>query len=274
IEDCEVSNTGVRADNAEGIDSIGSVGLMIRRSYIHDTRTTGIYLKGGARDGVVERCRIARSGQAGLLLGQDTDLEYMRDGTQFEAINCVGRNNIIEGAKGAGIGTYSGHNIRFENNTVYDSARENQAGFYVAMNHRDVPSRQVTFKNNILVQFSERPMAFIVNMAGPLACDSNIYFRPGGGPYKFWQEVWPDAANYWQSFSDWQKALNVDKRSIIADPRLDSANLYRLSAGSPAIDRGEPAAGVTSDYAGAARPQGKGTDIGAHETATGPRGLL
>ncbi|HYP25815.1 MAG TPA: hypothetical protein VE262_03765, partial [Blastocatellia bacterium] len=30
IEDCEVSNTGVRADNAEGIDSIGSVGLMIR----------------------------------------------------------------------------------------------------------------------------------------------------------------------------------------------------------------------------------------------------
>jgi hypothetical protein len=267
IEDCEISNTGERADNAEGIDSIGSVGVTIRRCYVHDTRTTGIYLKGGARDGVVEQCRIARAGHAGLLLGQDTDLEYMRDKTEFEAINCVGRNNVVEDTKGAGIGTYSGNYIRFENNTVYNAARENQAGFYVVMNHRDVPARQVSFRNNILVQLSERPMAFIVNMSGPLACDSNIYFRPGGGPYKFWQEIWPDTANYWQSFSDWQSALNVDRRSIIADPRLDAGNLYRLSAGSPAIDRGEPISGVIADYAGALRPQGKGYDIGAHETA-------
>jgi hypothetical protein len=200
------------------------------------------------------------------LLGQDTDLEYMRDKTEFEAINCVGRNNIVEEAGGAGIGTYSGNGIRFENNTVYNAAKEHQAGFYVVMNHRDVPAKQVSFKNNILVQLSERPMAFIVNMSGPLACDSNIYFRPGGGPYKFWQEIWPDTANYWQSFSEWQKALNVDKRSIIADPRLDAANLYRLAAGSPAIDRGEAVFGMPTDYAGMSRPQGKGYDIGAHET--------
>jgi len=266
IEDCEISNTGVRADNAEGIDSIGSVGVTIRRCYVRDARTTGIYLKGGARDGVVEQCRIVRAGHAGLLLGQDTDLEYMRDGAKFEAINCVGRNNVIEDTKGAGIGTYSGNNIRFDNNTVYNAARENQAGFYVVMNHRDIPARQVSFKNNILVLFSDRPMAFIVNLSGPLACDSNIYFRPGGGAYKFWQEVWPDMGNYWSSFSDWQNALNVDKRSVIADPRLDAANLYRLSAGSPAVDRGETVPGLMADYAGTARPQGKGYDIGAHET--------
>ncbi|HKG21570.1 MAG TPA: right-handed parallel beta-helix repeat-containing protein, partial [Blastocatellia bacterium] len=154
VEDCEVANTGIRADNAEGIDSIGSVGVMIRRCYIHDTRTTGIYLKGGARDSVVERCRVVNAGHSGILLGQDTDQEYMRDGARYEAINCIARSNLIVGTVGAGIGTYSGDNVRFENNTVFDVARTNQGGFYVVMNSRDVPARQVTFKNNILVMSS------------------------------------------------------------------------------------------------------------------------
>lgn len=265
IEDCEIAYTGVRDNNAEGIDSIGSKGVVIRRCYVHDTRTTGIYLKGGARDGVVEGCRIVNAGNSGLLFGQDTDEEYMRDGVQYEAINCLGRNNIIENTIGAGIGTYSGSNIRFLNNTVYDAARTNHAGFYVVMNNRDVRSRQVTFKNNILVMFSERPMVFIVNMADQIVSDSNIYFRPGGEPYKFAQEIHPDTGNYWKSLAEWQRGVGADRRSIIANPRLDTANLCRLSAGSPAIDRGEFVADVLTDYSGTARPQGKALDIGAHE---------
>ncbi len=267
IEDCEIAHTGVRDNNAEGIDSIGSKGVVIRRCYVHDTRTTGIYLKGGARDGLVEGCRIVNAGNSGLLFGQDTDQEYMRDGVEYEAINCLGRNNIIENTIGAGIGTYSGSNIRFLNNTVYDAARTNHAGFYVVMNNRDVRSRQVTFKNNILVMFSERPMFFIVNMADQIVSDSNIYYRPGGEPYKFSQEIHPDTGNYWKSLAEWQRGVGADRRSIIANPRLDTANLCRLSPGSPAIDRGEVVSDVLIDYSGTARPQGKGPDIGAHETS-------
>ncbi|HLG14440.1 MAG TPA: right-handed parallel beta-helix repeat-containing protein [Blastocatellia bacterium] len=271
IEDCEIASTGVRADNAEGIDSIGSVGITIRRCYIHDTRTTGLYLKGGARDGLVEQCRIVNAAHSGLLLGQDTDVEFMRDGTQYEAINCVARNNVIVGSGGAGLGTCSGNNIRFENNTLVDVARNGQAGFLVAMNNRDVPSRQVTFKNNIVVVSGERPLAFVINLADQLVSDSNIWFRPGGGVYKFSRET-RDKGDYWQRFADWQAGLNVDRRSRTIDPRLDAANLYRPLPGSPAIDRGEALADVTTDYAGAARPQGAAFDIGAFEAAAGTPG--
>lgn len=269
IEDCEIANTGVRADNAEGIDSIGSVGVTVRRCYIHDTRTTGVYFKGGARDGLIERCRIVNAGNSGLLFGQDTDPEFMRDGTQYEAINCLARNNVIVNTVGAGLGTYSGNNIRFENNTAVDVARTNHAGFYVVMNNRDVPSRQVTFKNNIVVVNSERPMAFMINLADQLVSDSNIWFRPSGGAYKFSREIWPDKGDYWQKFSDWQAGVNADRRSRTIDPRLDAANLYRPLPGSPAIDRGETLAEVTIDYAGVARPQGPAFDIGAFEAAAG-----
>ncbi|HYP25082.1 MAG TPA: PKD domain-containing protein, partial [Blastocatellia bacterium] len=264
IEDCEVSNTGVRADNAEGIDSIGSVGLMIRRSYIHDTRTTGIYLKGGARDGIVERCRVVNAGHSGILLGQDTDEEFMRDGTQFEAINCLARSNLIVNTTGAGIGSYSGNNVRFENNTVIDAARVNQGGFYVVMNSRDVPARQVTFKNNILVMSSSRPMVFTVSMAGPLVCDSNLYFKQGGGSYRFSRET-STTFDMWESLSAWQNAMNVDRNSLSADPQVQPANMYAPAASSPAIDRGESISEVPSDFAGVSRPQGRAHDIGAHE---------
>ena len=264
IEDCEVSNTGIRADNAEGIDSIGSVGLTIRRCYIHDVRTTGIYLKGGARDSVIERCRIINSGHSGILLGQDTDEEFMRDGTQYEAINCIARSNLIVGTTGAGIGSYSGNNVRFENNTVFDAARVNQGGFYVVMNSRDVPARQVTFKNNILVMSSNRPMIFTVSMAGPLVCDSNLYFRPSGGAYRFSKET-STTFNTWESLSAWQNAMNVDRNSLVADPQVQASNMYAPAASSPAIDRGESIAEVPTDFAGVTRPQGRAHDIGAHE---------
>src|SRR5215467_1315751 len=81
IEDCEIGPSGVRdSSNAEGIDSVGSIGVTIRRCYIHDTATNGVYLKGGARDGVIENCRIENTnGFGGILLGQDTDRTYMRE---------------------------------------------------------------------------------------------------------------------------------------------------------------------------------------------------
>ncbi|HVF90232.1 MAG TPA: PKD domain-containing protein [Blastocatellia bacterium] len=267
VEDCEVSNTGIRADNAEGIDSIGSIGLTIRRCYIHDTRTTGIYLKGGARDGVVERCRVVNAGHSGILLGQDTDEEYMRDGTQYEAINCIARNNLIIGTTGAGIGSYSGNSVRFENNTVFDAARTNQSGFYVVMNSRDVPARQVTFKNNVLVMSSSRPMIFTVSMAGPLVCDSNLYYRPNGGSYRFSRET-STTFDTWEGLSAWQGAANVDRNSLVADPLLQPSNQYAPAVGSPAIDRGESIGEVSADYAGVSRPQGRQHDIGAHERAS------
>ena len=46
IENCEIASTGVRdPGNAEGIDVMGSIGATVRRNYVHDIATTGIFVK-------------------------------------------------------------------------------------------------------------------------------------------------------------------------------------------------------------------------------------
>lgn len=267
IEDCEVGPSGVRdASNAEGIDVMSSVGVTIRRCYVHDTGTSGIYLKGGARDAVIEGCRVERAGHSGILLGQDSDAEFMRDGASHEAINCVARNNVIISTGGGGLGTFSGSNIRFENNTLVDVAKSYNGGFYVVTNSRGVPARQVTFKNNIVVMNGERPLILIKNLEDQINSDSNIWFKPSGGSYKFWRESSARGDNYWESFARWQAGMKADSRSIIADPALDLSKLYKPLPNSPAVDRGEALAEVRTDYSGIARPQGRAYDIGAHES--------
>src|SRR5215471_12381539 len=182
IEDCEIGPSGVRdPSNAEGIDSVGSIGAVIRRCYIHDTATNGLYLKGGARDGVVENCRIENTnGFSAILLGQDTDRAYMRGAARYEAVNCVARNNIIAHTGAAGVGTYSGYDIRFENNTLIDVANAAQAGLWIVTNSARVPAAKVVFKNNIVVMSSDRPFAFVQNLTDHLDSDSNIYYNTRG----------------------------------------------------------------------------------------------
>src|SRR5262245_5806716 len=58
--------------------------------------------------------------------------------------------------------------------------------------------------------------------------------------------------------------MGVDSRSMTGDPRLDMANACAPLSGSPTIDRGETVSNST-DYTGAARPQGASFDVGAHE---------
>lgn len=264
IEKCNIGPSGLRdASNAEGIDSIGSVGVTIRDCYIHDTATNGLYLKGGARNGVVERNRVERSGHAGILLGQDTDEEFMRNGTIYECLDSVARNNVVITANGPGIGTYSGSNIRFENNTLVDVAKQFHAGFYVVTNGREISSRQISFKNNVVSVTGSRPMVFLINLSDTLVSNSNIWHRPNGGVYKFFIES-SARTFYWESFAEWQVGMNADSRSSVTDPRLDSANLYQPLSNSPTIDAGETVNNA-SDFVLAARPQGGAFDIGAYE---------
>jgi hypothetical protein len=56
--------------------------------------------------------------------------------------------------------------------------------------------------------------------------------------------------------------LDIDPRFVA--PMLDD---YHLGAGSPVIDRADPAATLSIDLDGEARPQGAGRDIGADERA-------
>lgn len=272
IEDCEIFNTGIVGANAQGIDLVGSIGsggsqgIIIRRCYVHDTRSTGIQIKGGSQNGLVERCRVVNSEGSGILLGQSSSEEFMRNGTQYEAIDCVARNNIIDGTDFAGIGSYAGNNVRFYNNTVYNAAQVNHAGVWLVENERDVFCRDVTIKNNIIVTTNAprtRSMYFAKELQTPLVSDNNIYFNTNGS-YSLCREVGQQETCY-SSLSAWQTAMSTDQNSAVANPTLDSNNLYKPLAGSPAIDHGQTLTEVPKDYSEIVRPQGSAYDVGAHE---------
>jgi PKD repeat protein len=265
FDGCDMGPTGVRdPSDAQCINAVACNGAEVRHCHFHDSANNGVYFKGGSSGCVVEQNLIERCAYSGILLGQDTDLEFMRGGTQYEAINCVARNNVIVAAGGAGLGTYSGSNVRFENNTLYDVARQYNGGLYIAWNSRNVPSRQIAFENNIVVVTSARPLFYSIALSDQIVSDANLYYRPSGGSYGFWMEN-GSTANYWTNITAWQSGTGADQHSIVGDPRLDSANLYRPVAGSPAIDHGIVLADVSIDYAGTTRPQGSGYDIGAFE---------
>jgi parallel beta helix pectate lyase-like protein len=279
IEECEIASTGVRdASNAEGIDVMGSIGVTVRRNHLHDIATTGLFVKAGTRQAVVESNRVERTGHAGILLGSESEAQYMRNGAVHEAIDSVARNNIVVGTAMAGLGSIAGDNVRFENNTVIDAARTAQAVFRAAPNQYKTPPRNILLKNNVLVlaASSTRPLIHLNSYAGAIASDSNTWFSPNG-KYGFWRDSPTGPNSYWTSLDQWRSGMTADARSHTADPRLNASDLYRPLPGSPAVDAGETLAGVTTDYSGLPRPQGSASDIGAHEGTGGrpatPRGL-
>jgi hypothetical protein len=80
------------------------------------------------------------------------------------------------------------------------------------------------------------------------------------------------------SLASWRSNSGQDAHSVVATPSQLFVNAsggdYRLKAGSPAIDSGVASLGgraaPTTDYAGAARPQGSAYDAGAFEYASTP----
>jgi glycosyltransferase involved in cell wall biosynthesis/peptidoglycan/xylan/chitin deacetylase (PgdA/CDA1 family) len=279
IQDCDIGPSGKRdPSDAEGIDSIGSVGVVVRRCRIHDTATNGLYLKGGARDGIVEQCRVENiAGYGGILLGEDTDAEFMRDGSRYEAINCIARNNIVINTGAAGLATYSGSDIRFENNTLYNVAEKIQAAFWIVTNSRAIPAERIKIVNNIAVTSGSRPFVFVQNLAGSLICDCNIYFAASAGQTKrFARETTGASEQYslW-AFADWRRMMGVDSHSTIADPRLKPDDSYRPLPGSPAIGSGTAPQRAGTDYFGAVPLEKAAWDIGAvqHRPATRPAAL-
>ena len=237
IEGCDIGPSGLtQKDNAEGIDVVGSLGITIRNCVVHDVTTNGIYLKGGTRNGLIELCTIRNAGNGGILLGQDTDLEFMRRGVKNEAIDCVARNNLIVNTATAGLGTYAGLNVRFENNTVVNAATEGQAALWVVTNSRDVPSERVTFSQNIIVKKGPRPLVFIKDPADMPRFEKNLYFNTDN-PGIFRREFTALERSEDMDFPKWQRALD-DKHSLQADPMLDPNHDYLPRDGSPATGLG------------------------------------
>jgi hypothetical protein len=137
-----------------------------------------------------------------------------------------------------------------------------QAGIFVVPNGLGASCNDLTLLNNVVTVFSARPMIHLLNFGGALTSDSNIFFNPSN-LYGFWRESATEG-NYW-SLAGWQQGLGQDLHSLAQDPLLDVSNLFKPLAASPALDRGQPAADVPTDYSGAARPANGLYTVGAHQ---------
>src|SRR5690554_168532 len=203
IRRVEIHGTGRRdPSNADGIDNVNGDGMVVEDSYIHDTATTGLYFKGGARDVVVQRNRIENTGDAGILAGFDTSVDFFdleANPRYHEAIRGVVRNNVVRNTRYAGIGLYATLDTVVAHNTIIDAAREGQAALFFGIVFQDwhgdagrPPNTGATLVNNLVVQEGGNcveirwspELGGLSALAGQPRMDYNAYPR-GSRPCRF-----------------------------------------------------------------------------------------
>jgi len=282
---CELYNSGVGTSNsvanggpnAEGIDNVNGDGMVVRNCYIHNISTSGVYVKGGVKDCIIEENLIYGVQEGGILMGFYTDAEFFdQDGTNpafYECQYSLARNNIVYNTGGAGIGFFAARNCSAYNNTVVTGSGQFHAPLYFSPGDIWIddnttltpPCFNVQAYNNIFVDQSgtgDEDYTVQVRegaLSGTNEINRNIYHKTSG-PAKFDDGVsWPAL-----SFAQWKSQMGFDANSQEVNPLIDN-NLH-LQANSPAIDAGQnsPAA---RDYD--THPRSGSFDIGADEFGNG-----
>ncbi len=289
IRRVEIYNTGVRDNsNAEGIDNVNGDRMIVQDSYLHDIATTGIYFKGGAMDGIVERNRIERTGEAGILIGFDTSPEYFDltvNPSYYENIRGIVRNNIISDTPYSGIGLYAAQNAQILNNTIINTAQVGHSPIYFGITYQDwdpaarrPSSVNPIIQNNLIsqpagqvsecifIRYSE-DLGGLSALSGMPTMDYNVLYRAGSDC--LFTDRRPGSTLEAGTFSQWQAHITGDTHSITNDPQVQTDG--SLLSASPAIDNGNNVNCPVTDQRGAGRPHdGNGDstatcDIGAYE---------
>lgn len=288
ILNCEIHHTGVGPGaqldyNAEGIDNVNAPNLTVRGCYFHDIATTGVYVKGGGRNCVIEQNRIENCGEGGIYLGFYTDAEWFDtdfNPQYFENINGRVQNNIIVNTQHAGIGLWGAKDAQVYNNTVVNGGQAEHAGLF--FNTTDVwiddthsarvGSQNVRVENNIFVQAANQNLVMVRVRENALTgagntINYNVYYDPNGVQFLDDNLDWQE----W-TLAQWSTQTARDIHSKEANPNLNSSQY--LSATSPCINAGINLPAVTHDIDGHLRSDGA-NDIGADEygSVSGVSGL-
>lgn len=273
IRRCEIYNSGKNYPpgtdpenaNAEGIDNVNGGYMLVQDCYIHDIITNGIYFKGGARYGVVERTKIENCGIGGIMVGFDTSPDYF-DATinpdYYENIYGVVRNCLILNTRFAGIGMYAAFHPKIYNNTLVNVARIGHAAIYFGIAFHGwlaevnrPPCIYPVIINNLIYQPSDvsGPMVTIrytadlgglAGLKGNPSMDYNCYYIKGKTVW--FQDGRPESRVEQCDLAQWQKHIKGDTHSFEADPMIGQNNQLRDK--SPCIDKGWTHAYVTYDF--------------------------
>jgi len=168
--------------------------------------------------------------------------------------NSVISNNVFYTVyNGWHIQTASGFSGTIANNVFFGpNPFSNQSGQIMIWSSQG----SVTIRNNIFYGARNNGIQiYNASFSGACTIDRNIVYTPGASVALV--SSLPSACS--QSLNQ----VNVDPK--LTAPALPNWNFTPL-AGSPAIDRGAAASGVTADFNGVTRPVGAAWDIGAYET--------
>lgn len=278
IENCQINHTGVgpgaAADyNAEGIDNVNANNMTVRNCYIHHTATTGIYVKGGGRNCLIENNTIEDAGEGGIYLGFYTDAEWFDtdyNPNYYENINGTVKNNYIINTQHAGIGLFGAKDAKVWNNTIINAAQIDiyaalmiaPSDVWVSDTYTATPSNNnVSVQNNIFTQQATATMPMVRvrenALSGTVAWTNNLYYKNGSTPVFIDDNItWEDL-----SITEWQTQTGRDNNSLLANPSFNGS--WHIQSISPCINAGIMLTEVSTDFEGDARTGL--LDIGADE---------
>ncbi|WP_434427429.1 right-handed parallel beta-helix repeat-containing protein [Nannocystis pusilla] len=291
IRRCEIYNSGKgyppetpqEEKNAEGVDAVNADRMHVVDTYVHDTATSCLYVKGGSIGTIVERTRAERCGDLGIVLGFDTSPEFFdlqANPDYYESIGGVVRNCVVADTGLAGIGLYAARDAHVLHNTVIRGGTAGQAGIYLGVATQDYApeagrpaNTNPTIVGNIVDQSGlaapvcfgirhsvEDELGALSGLSGPATIADNLYFA-GDAPCLF-DDRRPDSLYEGTDLAAWQAhAAGFDAGSQLADPQLTADG--HLAATSPAVDARAATPGVAYDIDGAARSGSY--DLGADE---------
>ncbi|MFC6185948.1 right-handed parallel beta-helix repeat-containing protein, partial [Pseudoxanthomonas japonensis] len=275
IRRVEIHSTGARDNsNADGIDNVNADGMLVEDSYIHDTATTGMYFKGGARDVVVQRNRVENTGDAGILVGFDTSVEFFdlsANPQYYESIRGIVRNNVVRNTGYSGIGMYASKDAIVANNTIINAGRLGHSALYFGVTFQDWDPKagrpantNPTLRNNLVIQDNNRCVE--IRYSSELGGLSGLSGSPNSNWNGFnngcvFRDGRPGSTVTAGTLAQWRSGTGADANSKQAAFSVDATG--HLPAGSPAIDAGTTLAQVTDDIDGQARSAP--FDLGADE---------
>lgn len=254
IRKSEIYNSGQAADpddcNAEGIDNVNGDNTVVQDNHIHDICSNGVYLKGGAMNGLIEGNVIENTGSAGILIGFDTSPEYFDTAVNpdyYENIGSIVRNNLVMNTGWAGIGLYASKDAQVYNNTIVNAASVYHGAIYFGITFQDWEPEagrpanvNPTIRDNVVSQSSDldAPMVSIrqtdelgglSGLSGNVNMSGNCYFQQGGAA-RFhdgrtqmdmggWMEDWEG------NMSEWKTHIGADTDSLETDPQLNAEHV-------------------------------------------------
>ncbi len=153
-------------------------------------------------------------------------------------------------------------NFRVDNNIIVENGGDQEVGGAMIRNETVAATTQLlrhnTIANNQAALNAEAAGLMCATEEPTIAHSNLVFFASGGAPVI--------SGNCQHRFSLVEGGIDgpgnrADVPQFVNAPNGD----YRLSAGSPGVDVGDPESAVTEDFEGDPRPQGDGFDIGADE---------